>query len=137
MNEHYGDTQRQAQAGKQADTLTPQKTTLFSLPCPWGIDKRNRLALQNTRRDKKKMGGKGESTCTHTSAPPHLEKVGGGGSVRVAERTGKAERPPAPKSFIPSAPSRCTEARDPGSIFSHAAQAFSTAPSQTPRCSTV
>lgn len=32
-----------------------------------------------------------ESVCTHTSAPPHLEKVGDGGRVRVAERTEKAE----------------------------------------------
>lgn len=36
-------------------------------------------------------GGVAESTCTHTSAPPHLERGGGGGSVRAAERTEKAE----------------------------------------------
>lgn len=77
MNEHYGDTQRQAQAGKQADTLTPQKTTLFSLPCPSGIDKGNRLALQNTRRDLKKMGGKSRINLHPHLSPAPPGKSGG------------------------------------------------------------
>lgn len=45
--------------------------------------------MQNTRRNE--WGEIADSTCTHTSAPPHLEREGGGESMRVAERTEKAE----------------------------------------------
>lgn len=68
---------------------------------------------------KKKRGKILESICTRTSAPPHREKVGGGGSEKE-QKGQKRQRLPTPRFSIPFVPSASPAARDPDPIFNGA-----------------
>ena len=65
------------------------------------------------------MGKILESICTRISAPPHQEKVGGGGRVK-GQKGQKRPRFPTPRFSVPFVPSASAAARAPDPIFNRA-----------------